>query len=418
MRGATAGRPGRIVATLIACAACLGLALVRAQDSPPPAPDPPVESPTPAPARPTRRGFAVQITNPARNDFRFGKSDIEAEVQASDPRVVEKVEFFVDDRLIYIDTEPPYRCSFDFGADPRSWVIRAVATHREGVKVEDTVILKRVVLNYAVQVNRVIVYATAIDKKKERFYRDLQKDQVILKEDGKRQSLVDFYIETRPITLAVILDSSGSMQGAIDKVHNAASKFVSTLGAEDRAMVIDFNDQVFLLQDTTTDKDALKSAITSTAALGDTALYDALYASFRRLRGIQGRKAIILLSDGEDTSSKFSYKRVLDEAKLADIIIYSIGLGTSALDIDLRRVLKTLSEETGGRAYFPDKVEELEGVYDAIAEELKNQYYITYEPTNTVWDGRWRRIEVGIAPGIEVEMRARKGYYGVRKPGA
>ena len=182
-------------------------------------------------------------------------------------------------------------------------------------------------------------------------------------------------------------------------------------------MVIDFNDQVFLLQDTTTDKGALKAAITSTAALGDTALYDALYASFRRLRGIQGRKAIILLSDGEDTASKFSYKRVLDEAKLADIIIYSIGLGTSALDIDLRRVLKTLSEETGGRAYFPDNVGELEGVYDAIAEELKNQYYITYEPTNTVWDGRWRKIEVEVAPGIEVDLRARKGYYGVRKPG-
>src|SRR5262249_8828314 len=140
--------------------------------------------PQPPPVR-SRKGFALRITNPSHNDFRFGRADIEAEVTAADPALVEKVEFFGDDRLVFIDTEPPYKCVFDFGTEPRSWVIRATAYHKEGVTVTDTVILKRVVLNYAVQVNRVVVYATAYSRQGERHYAlDLKKGDLVLEEDG------------------------------------------------------------------------------------------------------------------------------------------------------------------------------------------------------------------------------------------
>jgi Ca-activated chloride channel family protein len=399
----------------------------RGQETPPaPEPSPAVPEASPSeprdknlPAPPqvrSRKGFSVRITNPANNDFRFGRAEIDAEVTAADPKMVDKVEFFVEDRLVFIDTEAPYKCFFDFGTEPRSWVIRATAYHREGVTVADTVILKRVVLNYAVQVNRVVLYATAYSREGERhFALDLKKSDLVLEEDGARQTIIDFYVEKRPVALAVILDSSGSMQPAMDKVHNAASRFVDTLGKEDKALVIDFDEKVFLLQELTDDKTLLRKAITSTNALGGTALYDALYASFRKLRGIEGRKAIILLTDGDDTASKFSFKRVLDEAKISDIIIFPIGMGTTVLDVDLRHVLKTLAEETGGRAYFPSKVEELEGVYTEIAEELKSQYYLTYEPTNSVWDGRWRKIKLQGASGKSLDIRTRSGYYAVRK---
>jgi len=377
---------------------------------------PPAEAPLPqAPAVRSRKGFSIRITNPARNDFRFGRAVIDAEVTAADPALVDKVEFFVDDRLTFIDAEPPYHCLFDFGTEPHSWVIRATAYHREGVTVSDTVILKRVVLNYTVQVNRVILYATARARGgSEGPVADLRRENLVLEEDGVRQEIVDFYVETRPVTLAMILDSSGSMQQALETVHAAASRFVNALGDEDRGLVIDFDEKVYLLQDLTGDKELLRQAITSTNALGGTALYDALHASYRKLRGIEGRKAIVLLSDGDDTASKFSFNRILDEAKISDLIIYPIGLGTSVMDIDLRRVLKSLAEETGGRAYFPDKVDELQGVYDQIAAELKSQYYITYEPTNTVWDGRWRKIRL-TAPRDSVDLRTRSGYYAVRK---
>jgi len=381
----------------------------------PPAPAPEGTTPKPPQVR-TRKGFAIQITNPANNDFRFGRSEIDAQVTAADPALIEKVEFFVEDRLVFIDTEPPYKCFFDFGTDPHSWVIRAVAYHREGVTVSDTVILKKVVLNYTVEVNRVILFASAHEKGGDHHPAvNLKKEDLVLEEDGVRQKLIDFYIEKRPMTLAMILDSSGSMQPAMDKVHVAAGRFVDNLGGDDRALVIDFDEKVYLLQDLTSDKDLLRKAITSTNALGGTALYDALYASFRRLRGIEGRKAIILLTDGDDTSSKFSFKRILDEAKVSDMIIYPVGMGTTFLDVDLRRILKTLSEETGGRAYFPSKVEELQDVYQEIADELKSQYYITYEPTNTVWDGRWRKIRLDGAPGRDLDIRTRSGYYAVKK---
>jgi len=359
--------------------------------------------------------LAIRITNPLRDEFRFGRAEITAEVTAADPSLIEKVEFYADDKLIFIDTEAPYQCLFDFGTEPHSWVLRAVATHREGVTVTDSVILRRVVLNYAVNVNRVIVYTTARQKGGDHgVVSDLKKEDLVLEEDGTKQTILDFYIEQRPVSLAMILDSSTSMQPSMKTVHAAASRFVDTLGAEDKALVIDFDEKVYLLQDLTSNKDLLRQAITSTNAFGNTALYDALYASYRKLHGIDGRKAIILLTDGEDTASKFSFRRVLDQAKISENIIYPIGLGTSVMDLELRRILKTLAEETGGRAYFPDKVEDLEGVYGEIARELKNQYYITYQPTNENWDGRWRKLRLQ-SPGRDLDLRTRSGYYAVRK---
>jgi VWFA-related protein len=420
----TAG--SRLAATILLSAGAALTALPAApQDAPAgPLPDPPAAATpsapgTAAPLTPprARKGFAIKITNPRSGDFRYGRSEIEAEVAAADPALVEKVEFQVDGRLVFIDTEPPYKCVFDFGTEPRSWVLTAVAFHKEGVKVQDSAILKKVVLNYTVEVNRVIVYAAARRKGDGGgFVLDLDKDDIVVEEDGVRQKIVDFYVETRPVTLAIIMDSSGSMQPVLPRVHTAAARFVDSLKTEDKALVIDFDEKVFLLQDLTADRDALRKAVSSTKALGGTALYDALYASYRKLRGIEGRKAVILLTDGEDTASKFSFKRIQDEAKVNDIIIYPIGLGTSVLDVDLRGVLKTLAHETGGRPFFPSNVEELEEAYALVAAELKSQYYLTYEPTNSNWDGRWRRITVRAASNRDdFEIRARAGYYAVKK---
>jgi VWFA-related protein len=390
------------VAALIGALVWLGLTIAGAEDPPVP-PDAPgaTGAPQKAPEVKSRRGFSIVITNPQTNDFRYGRSEIDVDVKATDPSAVEKVEFY------------------DFGTEPKSWVIKATAYHREGITVSDSVILRKVMINYAVQVNRIILYATAVknDKEGKHYALDLDKGDMVLEEDGVRQDIIDFYREERPVTIAVVSDSSGSMQPAMPMVHTAASRFIDQLGAEDKALVIDFDDKVYLLQDVTGDKDQLRLALTSTTALGGTALYDALYASYRKLKSVDGRKAIILLSDGDDTASKFSFRRVLDEAKINDILIYSIGLGTSFLDVDLRRILRSLSEETGGRAFFPDKADQLEAVYKEIATELKSQYYVTYEPRNTIWDGRWRKIRLSTAKK-DVEIRTRSGYYAIRRPGA
>jgi Ca-activated chloride channel family protein len=208
--------------------------------------------------------------------------------------------------------------------------------------------------------------------------------------------------------MAIVLDSSGSMRDAMKEVHQAAASFVETLRPEDKAVVIDFDDKVFLLQDVTADQAALKEAVNSTEALGSTALYDALHAAFRKLRGIEGRKAIVLLSDGDDTSSQFAYNRILEEAKAQNVLLYGIGLG------EVRKsVLKEFSETTGGRAFFVSKASQLEEVYRKIAEELRRQYYLSYSTTNTKWDGRFIKLEVK-SDNPDWKVRARRGYFAVR----
>ena len=361
-----------------------------------------------------RKGFEIAITSPVNGDFVFGRTEIVAEVKAAEPSLVQKVEFYVDDKLVFIDKEPPYSCIYDFGPEPRSYVLKAKAYHQEGVTVTATSITRKVILNYQVSVNRVVLFATAQDSD-HHFVLDLKKEDFRVEEDDKPQVILDFYVEQRPVILCLVLDSSGSMQGRMEKVHLAADKFVQALAAEDQALVIDFDEKVFLLQDFTHDAKLLTEAIDSTFAEGGTALYDAVYAAFRKLKDHQGRKAIIILSDGEDTNSKFSYQRVLEAAKTNEVLIYSIGLGISIMDITAHSVLKELAEETGGRSFFPGKAEELEGVYQQIAQELRSQYYLSYSPSNEDWNGKWRKIRLSAPRKKDVELRTRKGYYAVRR---
>lgn len=354
-----------------------------------------------------RRGFSIHITSPAEDDFVAGKTKIAATVKVEDPADVERVEFLVKDKVIFIDREPPYECVFDFGEESRAWVIRAVAYHTEGFSVSDVVVTRKITIESFEEVNRVILWVTVSDKS-DHLVGDLEKSNFRVYEDGAEQTIQEFTLEDRPITMAIVLDSSGSMRDSLKDVHQAASAFVETLRPQDRAVVIDFDDKVFLLQDLTSDQALLKESINSTEALGSTALYDSLHAAFRKLRGIEGRKAIVLLSDGDDTSSQFGFDRILEEAKAQNVLIYGIGLG------DVRKsVLKDFSETTGGRAFFVGKATELKDVYQKIAEELRRQYYLSYSTTNKVWDGRFVKLEVK-ANNPDWTVRARRGYFAVR----
>ncbi len=359
-----------------------------------------------------RKGFSIRITYPANQEVIFGKVKITAEVEAPDPAEIDRVEFLVGDKVIFVDRQAPWECFHDFGEESKSWVIRAVAYHREGISVSDVVITRKMSFGAFEKVNRVILWVSVTDKQ-DRFVTGLDKDSFRVFEDGRQQQIIDFYPEDRPITLAIVLDTSGSMLDNMDDVHAAARSFVDTLRPEDQALVIDFDDRVFLIQDRTPDKDALTEAVTSTEALGATALYDALHAAYRKLRGIEGRKAIILLSDGDDTSSQFSYKRVLEEAKANETIIYAIGLGTGVA----KDVLREFAENTGGRAFFVKKAAELTGVYQRIAEELRRQYYLTYSTGIDTWDGHWVKIRVENTDS-NLAVRARRGFFAVKPEGA
>jgi Ca-activated chloride channel family protein len=357
-----------------------------------------------------RRGFSITITDPPNQSIVLGRTRITADVKVDDPRRIDRVEFLVDDEVVFVDREPPWECSYDFGEETGSRIIQAVAYHREAVKVSDTVITRRMGFT-AVRVNRVLLWVSATDKSDE-LIGDLTRDDFRVYENDVPQEVLEFFKEERPITMAFLLDSSGSMQTKLKEVHDAASAFVGTLRPDDQALVIDFDDKVFLTQELTSDHAALKEAITSTEAMGGTAVYDALHAAYRKLGKLQGRKVIILLSDGADTFSEFGYKRVLEEARGNDTMIFSIVIGgEGGADKDAPRAF---SEATGGRFFYVRQAAELAGVYEKIAEELRTQYFLAYSTSNEVWDGRWMKIRVeSTRPGVTV--RSRSGYFAVRR---
>ena len=359
-----------------------------------------------------RRGLSIKLTNPVAGDVVLGKTVITAEVKADRPDLIESVEFFVGDALIFRDTEPPWECTHDFGPESLARVIRAVLHHKEGITVSDVVVTRKIDVSFAVRVNRVELNA-AIKDKDGHFATQIGKDDLTVLEDGKKVQILDFSLETRPLSVALILDTSGSMQERIEVAQKAAGSFVESMREGDRAMVVDFADKVYLLEDLTENRAAIKSAIESTTPSGGTAIYDAVYTTLRKLRPVSGRKAVVLLSDGADTTSQFDEKKAIESAKAADVTIYTIGLG-AGLEISARAVLKQLAQATGGEAVFAKDETELAAAYLSITDDLRHQFYLTYESPNDVFDGRWVSIDVKVArPGHEV--RARNGYYAARR---
>jgi VWFA-related protein len=356
-----------------------------------------------------RKGFSINIKQPESGAFLFGKIKIKAEVQIDDESRLDRVEFYVGDKLIFVDRDMPFQTFYDFGTESKSWVIRAIAYHKEEISVSDFVITRQLDVHYTELVNRVILTTTVVDKKGRRI-KDLTRDDFTIYEDGIPQELIDFYMEKRPIFMALLIDTSGSMKEDMKEVQKAAVNFVKTLTDKDQALVIDFDERVFLIQDFTHDQSRLEEAINSTISIGGTAIYDALHASFRILNKVDGRKAIILLSDGEDTESFVPYEEIIQEVKASDVTIYSIGLGAAS-----KSVLKELAEETGGAEFFPSSASKLETVYGEIADELRTQYYITYATQNKDWDGRWIKINVEMN-NKEYKVRTKKGFFAVKKP--
>jgi Ca-activated chloride channel family protein len=241
-------------------------------------------------------------------------------------------------------------------------------------------------------------------------------------EDGVKQDVRFFASGQLPIALSLLLDTSASMETRMRTVQEAAVGFAQHLGPHDLAQVIDFDSRVRILQQFTPVKRELESAIFATSAGGSTALYNAIYISLKELTKMHGqttedvrREAVVVLSDGEDTSSLVGYEEVLDLAKRSETAIYAIGLRSE--ESGRRRgfneaefVLRQLSQETGGRAFFLKHVDELVDIYDLISEELSSQYTLGYVPKNPRRDGAWRRVVVRILRD-GATARTKQGYY-------
>ena len=241
-------------------------------------------------------------------------------------------------------------------------------------------------------------------------------------EDGVKQNLSFFSHVQQPIALAILLDTSNSMEDKLATAQEAASGFVRRMKKDDAMEVIEFNSQVRIPQPFTNDMNALERAIRQTTVNGSTSLYNALYVSLKELKNERAksseeirRQAIVVLSDGDDTSSVIEYEDVLELAKRSETAIYAIGLRQQETGRpkfkEAEFVLRQLSQETGGRVFFPTTIAELPKIYEQISEELASQYNMAYSSKNPMRNGAWRRIDVRVnRPGLAA--RSRRGYYG------
>jgi VWFA-related protein len=288
-----------------------------------------------------------------------------------------------------------------------------------------------------VQTNLVNVFATVRDKKNG-LITDLKQDDFKIYEDGVEQKLAYFSKDMNlPITLAILIDTSGSMQNILGAEQDAASRFVKTVmrGNKDEAIVISFDFDVNLLADFTQDPEVLEegihrariSAISAGGVVtpgtipnnnaGGTNLYDAVYlASHDELATEAGRKAIIVLSDAEDTGSKLSLNEAVESAQRSDAVIHFLRLSDEPFYFGMgmtysgSSVARKMADETGGREIEIKSEKNLEGAFALISEELRSQFVLGYYPSNTKHDGTFRKVKVEVARP-DSRVLARKGYY-------
>ncbi len=254
-----------------------------------------------------------------------------------------------------------------------------------------------------------------------RYVTDLAEADFQIFEDGVRQDVTFFSRREQPVALSLLLDSSASMEDKLPTLQTAASNFVKRLKPNDIAQVIDFDNRVDVTQVFTGSQPELLKAIDLLAAGGSTSLHNAIYIALKELKKVRAvteqdirRQALVVFSDGEDTSSLVSFDEVLDLAKRSETSIYAITRrGTDAQNKGFKEaefVMRTLALETGGRSFFPAKIEDLNGVYSQIADELASQYTIGYTSKNPRRDGAWRRIDVRVTRP-NATARAKRGYY-------
>jgi Ca-activated chloride channel homolog len=255
----------------------------------------------------------------------------------------------------------------------------------------------------------------------------LKPEEFQIFEDGIPQDLAQFVHERLPISLTLLIDCSASMQGKLPLARAAAVQFVRTLREDDQAQVSQFNERNLRLEEFTSDKGRLETAIARSEAGGATALHNAMYVALKELSGRRKpgdlrRQAIVLLSDGEDTSSLVTDEQVIELARQTEIAIYAVSLrstpppgGDGRTFSQATYLLTTLARESGGQVYFPSSPSELDRVYGQIAEELRTQYSLGYISSNNKRDGAWRRIVVRIPARGGVQIRHKIGYFAPKR---
>ncbi len=286
---------------------------------------------------------------------------------------------------------------------------------------------------FRAEVNQVVIYTSVYDNKGQ-LVSGLTADDFTVYEDKVEQEIINFAQTDIPSSIGIVLDSSGSMRNKIGRVEQALDLFLSFDNSQNEMFLIRFDDEVELEEDFTRDIENIRDAISNIIIKGGTALYDAIHLSAAKVEeGSEPRRILLVFTDGEDKDSYYSLSELVDKVEETDCIIFIVafldtdlsenkgffGLGKSNKQ-KVREEISAITDSTGGKAFFPKQVEELDPIFKQIAVELKNQYRLSYIPSNEAKDGMWRRIDVKVRESEEkgLRVRAKKGYFsdGEKKP--
>lgn len=351
--------------------------------------------------------FKVKLLEPRRGQRYESSLLANAQVDIPDGEALDRVEYYLNETRVATLYQPPYTQPIVLPkGDPLAYV-RAVAFLTDGNATEDLVFVNSPDNLEALDIQFVELYTSALDRQGRPVAGLTQKDFAV-SEDGVKQDIARFeQVSNLPIHAAVALDVSASMTDNLDQSREAALRFLEQiLQPKDRASLITFNDRPNLAVKFTKDVNILAGGLAGLKAERGTALWDTIIFSLFYFNGVKGQRALLLLSDGKDEGSRFTFEDAQDYARRAGVTIYAIGLGD---DVD-RKKLEKISEETGGRAFFVQRAAELDAIYSGIEEELRSKYLIAYQSTNTSGNDEFRTVDLKVnKPGVEAKTL--RGYY-------
>lgn len=357
-----------------------------------------------------RGALRVRIVEPKRGAAATPRVHARAEIVVPEGRRVERLEWQAGNQAIATVSRPPWEADLALPAGGNVSYITAVAVLDDGQRAEDVRFFTTPEYFEQVDVNLVELYTTVLDGSGHPVQGLAQEDFTVL-EAGRPQKLLRFeLVENLPLTLGLVLDTSGSMATRMGEAQRAAAQFLERLvRPTDQCFALSFADRPSLLVPRTPDPEAVATALRGLQANGNTSLHDAIVYALYYFRGTSGRRAIVLLSDGEDTSSAIPFRDAIEYARRSGVVIYPVGLDVPTLG-GIRGKLNDLGKETGGRAFFIKKVDELASVYALIERELRNQYLLAYSSDRPAVEGEYREVEVKLGRS-GLKARTIRGYY-------
>ena len=328
-----------------------------------------------------------------------GKVFVKVAVQSVSGGIARKVELFLDSKKIREWTSPPFEATIPYADYAKATMLRATAVTDDGKEANDIKMLRGPSMTVeSVRVDVVQLHVSALDKSGH-FVKGLAKEDFTVKEDGKPQPMTGFEVaENLPLTIGLVVDSSGSMEKSMPYVHEAGGTlFKNLIRAKDQGFVIEFREQAKFLQEMTGDTNALQRAARDTRAGGATALYDAIVLGLYQFRTQQGRKALVVITDGADNFSHVEYPTLLRYARTAGAPVYFIGLGIPITDFKSRRAINEIAGESGGEVFHLHSAAGIGAITARIEEELRSQYILAFRSDSSKPPGEYRAVAVAIA---------------------